>query len=118
MDDGDMVPAHLPNMDALRKLKSRQIDTIHSDPIFALKQLKSGPYRGHIQKIGLDPVYVAFALPVQSSWYNATLKNQRVVLCIDATGIGLRNLNSCERKSTLLYQISARGKTNSIINIV
>lgn len=109
MDIGDPIPGHLPNKSALYKLKSRQMKTMHSDPVIALKLLKAGPYRGDIHQIGLDPFFVIFHTKLQSLWYNTEFKKEGVIMAIDATGMRLRKIDSCEKKSTLLYTMTAQG---------
>lgn len=111
MEVGDCVPALVPNTSALRQLKARQLETQDRDPIYALRKLKRGKFRGDIQEIGLDPFYVMFCTQLQSQWYNAEFnKKCPAILAIDATGIGLRKLDSCQRAPTLLYAITAKGK--------
>lgn len=117
MNVGDSVPALVPNLSALRQLKARQMETKNKEPIYALKILKCGKFRGDIQEIGFDPFYVMFCTQLQSQWYNAEFnKKCPAILAIDATGIGLRKLDSCDRKSTLLYTLTARGKYSSYLS--
>lgn len=114
MNVGDCVPAHVYNTAALRQLKARELNTKDKDPIFALKLLKSGQFRGDIQEIGLDPFYVMYCTQLQSQWYDAEFnKKCPGILAVDATGIGLRKVDSCDPKSTLLYTLTAKGKLHS-----
>lgn len=109
MEAGDHIPAHLPNLAALHKLKSRQMPTAHSDPIQALKLMKAGPYRDDIHQIGLDPFFVFFHTKLQSQWYKAEFIREPAIMAIDSTGPGLRKLDSSEEKPSMLFEMTAKG---------
>lgn len=107
MEAGDCIPAHVPNLAALHQIKARGMPVKHKNPIQSLKLMKNGPFRGEIHEIGLDPFYVSYCTPLQSHWYNSEPSR---ITYVDASGMpGMRKLDSCEAKSSLLYVMSAKG---------
>lgn len=106
---GDIVPAHIPNGNVIRKVRSELLKVKHTDSIVALKLLKCGAYRGDIQSIGHDPFYVQYATRLQTNWYNSEFANDCAILAIDATGIGLKKLDTSQSNRLLYYQIVAKG---------
>lgn len=108
-EDAEFVPAHVPGVAALRQRKCRLQEVSDKDPILALKNMKFGEFREDIQNIGLDPFYVFYMTKLQSQWYNSTFKGKKAVVSIDATGLGLKKLQTSQSSAMLLYTICATG---------
>lgn len=109
MKESDPEPAHLPKPGSLRKVKFDSEPVHEKNPTVALQDLKRR-FQETIQHIGLDPFYVMYCTPLQKKWYQTEFKKKRCVVSIDATGLGLRKLNTVENKYIFLYMISAKGR--------
>lgn len=109
MEDGNKKPPSIPSNGALRARKFRQITTQDRDPVIALQILKKGKFKNDIQRIGCDPFFVFYAHHLQILWYESKSKMRWNSVAIDATGIGLRKMNSAKPKALLLYSMVLQG---------
>lgn len=88
MKPGDVEPAHLPTMNALRISKSRsQLKDRDKNPYQSLSSMSEYEFRRTIHYIGFNPFYVIYSTPLQRKWYRSQTKNSRSIVSIDATGL-------------------------------
>jgi len=68
MSFGDNEPAHLPNLNVLRKAKEQRcnidLGISVTDLIENIKQIKYGIHAGHIHLIGFDPFFVHYWIQI------------------------------------------------------
>lgn len=109
MNENDVEPAHLPNINTLRKIKFDQNRPQHSNPALSLQIMKKTNHKDNIQFMSLDPFAVFYCSVLQNKWYTAEFKRRGATISIDATGLGLRKTGTSDDKYMFLYVICARG---------
>lgn len=126
MKPGDVEPAHLPNLGAMRKQKSRMnmAKAESSDALEAICKMKQTQYKKCIQDVWANPLVVMYSTQFQRKFYQSSLLKRRV-LSIDGTGINViaphtssisekRTGKSHKQKyqSILLYTVNLVGHYN------
>lgn len=108
--EGLPVPAHMPSLNTIRKIKSADQCPEKQDAIEGLNDLNS-VYIDCIQNIGYIPFYVFYATPSQHAWLLKEIAaSERLIFSIDATGVGL-NSPTTYQKYIFLYVIGAQGNS-------
>lgn len=88
MVPGDVEPAHLPTLNALRIQKHRnRMKDRPADPYQSLAEMAEQEFRKTIHFIGFNPFSVIYSTPLQRKWYRTQTTGGRRVISIDATGI-------------------------------
>lgn len=113
MSFGDNEPAHLPNINVLRKAKEqrRNVDLGISvnDPIESIRRMKYDIHAGHIHSIGLDPFFIHY-------WTQEYLQYSNFI-CVDATGSLVKKLKLPTNElcsHIYLYQIVVETPTSKM----
>lgn len=117
MTEHDFEPPQLPSLNALRKIKSKQDQSLNKDPRISLQIMKRHTYRDQIHHIGFDPFFVFYWTKLQKEWFCNEFKKKKCCISIDATGLGLKKVDTVEPKYTFLYVICAQGKLLKLDNI-
>ena len=90
MQFGDLEPASLPTLNALRIMKCRtlQSNRLDGDPILSIIKMKeNAPYNTILQDIGYDPFFLHYWSAAQINAYRLYTTQTRVSrISIDATG--------------------------------
>lgn len=88
MKPGDVEPAHLPTLNALRVRKCKErLKNRNKDPYQSLSSMLEYQFRKSIHYIGFNPFYVIYSTPLQRKWYKSQTNKNRSILSIDATGL-------------------------------
>lgn len=121
--DGDRIyPAHLSSVNALKQRKYRLNHNKYRHEIatVAIAMMKEeSKYSDSIHLVSLTPAQVVYGTPTQKEWLKAeTIRNKRIVLSIDATGIPINQpqygskSSKGEKRKSFLYQITLHGDKN------
>lgn len=110
----DREPPHLPSSNALRITKYRQDETNKGHFCDTASRLLSlmEKYPDCIKAIGLIPFHMFYESPSQTAWYQCEFDHRGAIICIDATGLGLRIPTS--GRYIFLYSIVAIGREKSV----
>lgn len=113
MDEDDIEPSHLPSSNALRIIKHR-IDEPRgpardtSSRFLALMD----KYPDCIHEFGVKPFFLFYLSPLQNAWYRIEWDYGPPIICIDATGLGLRLAESGQY--IFFYAIVGIGRTKAV----
>lgn len=107
MSNNCPMPAHVPSKNALRIIKSRSQCPSDHNAILAIENLRN-VYPNCIQNSGSNPFFVFYSTDLQKAWYKSEAGRKRLVISIDASGIGVRSPTS-NTKYIFLYVICAHG---------
>lgn len=119
-----IYPAHLPSTEVLRKIKSRakQCDSQIRDQnaIVSIQKMKHEPaYSEIIHRIGADPFFVIWSVPLQKECIQDDLKHHSGIFAIDATGISIQppihssiSETTGKYKRAYMYLITFQGSAN------
>lgn len=120
--DENEYAAHLCSKNALKQRKYRMAIKSARDinSVIAVTLMKKEPEYVHtILDVGIDPLYVIFAVPLQKEFLLKSTCRKKVVLSIDATGISIKptqfsSMSKCpskrKYKKSFLYIVSLQSE--------
>ncbi len=121
MKFGETEPSHLPTLNALRLIKSRERrkSFIHENPIISLSLLKQiSPYKDIVRDIGLDKFFVHYWSKTELNCYRMFTRQNRIpTVSIDATGSVVKKvklLSGKESQMIFLYEVVVKDKHNKL----
>lgn len=115
MTDGDCIPSHIPNLNTLRVIKSKNQCPQQSNAALALYEARN-IYVNCIQAIHIYPFAVFYSTPAQVAWYKKEFERKRSIISIDASGVGLRSPTD-DNKYIFLYVLCANGEKVQIFTL-
>lgn len=116
--DGEVVPAHIPNKNQLRLIKSRMQCSEVTNPVIALHEMQK-VHINCIQQIGYVPFLVYYSTPSQRAFYKKEVEyHRKSIISVDATGVGVISPTE-DGKAVFLYVVCVQGnfQNNNLSNM-
>lgn len=117
MDYGDLIPSHIPSLNALRLIKHKILknDQLHENPIISISLLKGTiPYNNIIKDIGYDRFFMHYWTTSELNSYRVYAKQTAVpTISIDATGSVVKKMILFSGRQThniFLYEVVVHDK--------